>query len=574
MGGKAVSRSESRDSMDVDVTYLTTQELRASLVAPLPAGAHLVAVLDTCHSGSLLDLKHYRCNRVPVPWLYRGKRNSEEPRNMVGRPPPNPLSDRRTRSSSPQRSQHASQATQQNRRDLGPARLVHALFPFLHIHLDGPHTRWHRQRARPPRVLDAHVDPPDEEAHCESPVGQFPCNGWRRNLEGHSTWVAPDADDEVKADVVSLASCKDSQLAWEADGASITSSLVDLLRENSHQSLKEVFIPISHATYSLALMRHSGSQAYKHNRKAYTAILKPAKRRSIISVMCDPPASSTPSSRSSTYTSTGLTRAGTGSGPAKGPLARLRNVCASARPRAASLSLSLSIPTPAEDKENLTSGAVGPVLPAFSKLTWILPDEEAHCESPVGQFPCNGWCRNMEGHSMAPDADDEMKADVVSLASCKDSEIMWEDGDVKSMTASLVEILRRDPHPSLKDVLVHISHAMYTHTRINRHKQFLANITENISKRQRTMSLVHPDLPPTIAVSPTFPVPRKPSFAARRMDDIKPLKQLLIEYGKSEECDMDSVRNPELTSARPPDMNRHSNSTQQHYSMFDYQWKM
>jgi hypothetical protein len=70
------------------------------------------------------------------------------------------------------------------------------------------------------------------------------------------------------------------------------------------------------------------------------------------------------------------------------------------------------------------------------------------------------------------------------------------------------------------------------------------------------MSLVHPDLPPTIAVSPTFPVPRKPSFVARRMDDVKRLKQLLIECSKSEECDLDSVQNPELTSARPLDMNR------------------
>jgi hypothetical protein len=173
---------------------------------------------------------------------------------------------------------------------------------------------------------------------------------------------------------------------------------------------------------------------------------------------------------------TGLTRAGTGSGPAKGSLARLRNASASARARAASLSLSLSIPAPAQDMENLTADAVGPVLPALSKLTWILPDEEAHCESPVGQFPCNGWCRNLEGHStcVAPDADDEVKADVVSLASCKDSQLAWEP----SMTSvglsffrflfcallmrsrqSLVDLLRENPHQSLKDVLIQIRYS-------------------------------------------------------------------------------------------------------------------
>jgi hypothetical protein len=88
-------------------------------------------------------------------------------------------------------------------------------------------------------------------------------------MEGHSTCVAPDADDEVKADVVSLASCKDSQLAWEADGVSMTSvgdsslpffggalltwgsrqSLVDLLRENPHRSLKDVLISIRYAAF-------------------------------------------------------------------------------------------------------------------------------------------------------------------------------------------------------------------------------------------------------------------------------------------------------------------------------------
>jgi hypothetical protein len=81
-----------------------------------------------------------------------------------------------------------------------------------------------------------------------------------------------DADDEVKADVVSLASCKDSQLAWEADGVSMTSvgdsclffwgvidwcspqSLVDLLRENPHQSLKDVLIHIRYAAFSVSIL--------------------------------------------------------------------------------------------------------------------------------------------------------------------------------------------------------------------------------------------------------------------------------------------------------------------------------
>ncbi|KAJ7910890.1 caspase domain-containing protein [Mycena leptocephala] len=404
--------------LDGEEMKIIDNELHASLVAPLPAGAHLVAVLDTCHSGSLLDLKHYRCNRVPVPWLYRGRRNSEEPRNRVV-----------------------------------------------------------RQGAR------------------------------------------------------------------------------------------------------LLTLSQTGGPAHQ----AHNARSTPSKRRSIISVMCDPPASSTPSSRSSTYTSTGLTRAGTGSGPAKGPLARLRNASASARARAASLSLSLSIPAPAQDKENLTADAVGPVLPAFSKLTWILPDEEAHCESPVGQFPCNGWCRNMEGHStcVAPDSDDEVKADVVSLASCKDSQIAWE-ADGVSMTSSLVDLLRENPHRSLKDVLISISHATHSlalvrHGRSQAHKRnrkdYTARLARTIARLENrsTVSLNVPsspvaDTPPNarLAPRPTFPnafpaaktQDKKGGFVQRVGKQLASLKQKLLDVGKDRGYDMDMFQNPELASPRPLDMNR------------------
>jgi hypothetical protein len=80
----------------------STQEIHKILVVPLPIGSRLVTVLDTCHSGSLLgtpvsrclsspllivlhvDLKHYRCNRVWIPWLYKGTRSSEAYHSMIG----------------------------------------------------------------------------------------------------------------------------------------------------------------------------------------------------------------------------------------------------------------------------------------------------------------------------------------------------------------------------------------------------------------------------------------------------------------------------------------------------------
>ncbi|KAG2008846.1 hypothetical protein CC2G_014232 [Coprinopsis cinerea AmutBmut pab1-1] len=47
--------------------------LRRHLIKPLPWGSRFLAVMDCCHSATLLDLKHHRCNRVNT-WPSRGRR--------------------------------------------------------------------------------------------------------------------------------------------------------------------------------------------------------------------------------------------------------------------------------------------------------------------------------------------------------------------------------------------------------------------------------------------------------------------------------------------------------------------
>ena len=42
------------------------------------------ALLDTCHSGTLLDLPHYHCNSVYVPWRSKGKRRTKSWQNVTG----------------------------------------------------------------------------------------------------------------------------------------------------------------------------------------------------------------------------------------------------------------------------------------------------------------------------------------------------------------------------------------------------------------------------------------------------------------------------------------------------------
>lgn len=47
---------------------LLDNKFRQYLIDPLPIGVHLTALVDTCHSATMLDLDHYNCNKVYYPW--------------------------------------------------------------------------------------------------------------------------------------------------------------------------------------------------------------------------------------------------------------------------------------------------------------------------------------------------------------------------------------------------------------------------------------------------------------------------------------------------------------------------
>ncbi|KDQ53170.1 hypothetical protein JAAARDRAFT_210126 [Jaapia argillacea MUCL 33604] len=50
-----------------DFIAIPDDDLKAILVDPLPVGSSLVAIIDCCHSGTMLDLPHSRCN-IAYPW--------------------------------------------------------------------------------------------------------------------------------------------------------------------------------------------------------------------------------------------------------------------------------------------------------------------------------------------------------------------------------------------------------------------------------------------------------------------------------------------------------------------------
>ncbi|KAJ7057686.1 caspase domain-containing protein [Mycena amicta] len=280
---------------DGEDAKIVDDELHRRLVAPLPEDSSLVAVLDTCHSGSLLDLRHYRCNRVVVPWRFRGKHDSADmdarygtvrrnarlatlpppqPQQPPGGvPPPGPFAS--SASGSGSRSQ-VRQSTASSCSS-GPiaARIKKALpgLPRLQTRPLTLKEDKNKETADPghasailsglTRVLQ---EEGDNGVFCESPTAVF-CDGWCRKKK---TRYIADLINPVKADVISLASCKDSQQAWEGEGGiSMTSCLVDLLRKRRDLTLEDVLLSMSHATYNIAVARHASTKKFRLARKQW-----------------------------------------------------------------------------------------------------------------------------------------------------------------------------------------------------------------------------------------------------------------------------------------------------------------
>ncbi|KAJ7484412.1 caspase domain-containing protein [Mycena latifolia] len=231
-------------------------ELHSVLVAPLPTGVHLVAVLDTCHSAGLLDLEHYCCNRVFVPWTLARSESLEIQNRPVRH------SDARifhlpvqTKFKTPPLQTHVppiSPPRPQTRRSvlsrLGhpPVALGSAPRTYAHV-ADVPFARLRnsplgaRATSSGPKEGDTSTWMLPEEDWCSEPPPMFGCSGWCRY---DSTYELP----MDHADVISLAFPRAPQCAEQ--GQSLASSLVEILRRNPNQSLKNVMTHICHASYS------------------------------------------------------------------------------------------------------------------------------------------------------------------------------------------------------------------------------------------------------------------------------------------------------------------------------------
>ncbi|KAH9998768.1 peptidase C14, caspase domain-containing protein [Russula vinacea] len=245
---EAVKDQNEEDDMDEmiitsDEEHIIDDELKEILVDPLPVGCTLLAILDTCHSGTLLDLPHYHCNDVYVPWQSKGERrtltlqnanvrrqatgfanSSEPPLSIEGA-----IEGDQPGVQSLQLDTQSGESRTTVRREVSPTR--------------GRHRDTRRPRER--MLFSSQV-------RYASPEARFVCDGWCK------------FSDDSHANVLSLSACSDLQRAWEGPKGSLTTVLCNYLKEYSSPSYSALMAHINFQLHDNALAMHEYT---RHERK-------------------------------------------------------------------------------------------------------------------------------------------------------------------------------------------------------------------------------------------------------------------------------------------------------------------
>ncbi|KAF9460212.1 caspase domain-containing protein [Collybia nuda] len=242
---------------------ITDNELRRHLVDSLPIGANLVAIFDSCHSASLLDLEHFRCNRVYVPWISKGKRRSDSQWNANVRRQALGVTRTLIR---PRVSTHRTSVAVSSRHVYQTKRInvssVRSRRTSIDQLLYTSSSDYKKLSIRTKSLsfksdIEKWYDTPESPIQrCESPASMWPCTGWCPPTSPH------------EANVISLAACKDDQLSWEdLDGASMTQVLVNILKNDPNPRLVDMLMSVSHELHSFYLRLHGHAREYRKNLK-------------------------------------------------------------------------------------------------------------------------------------------------------------------------------------------------------------------------------------------------------------------------------------------------------------------
>lgn len=247
----------------VDDEIIIDNELNDILVTPLPAGSSLFALLDTCHSGTLLDLPHYYCNSVFYPWRSKGKRRTNSWQNVTVRRNAAYIQDPFLPNPSPYPSPGISSVLAQSKPTEGKPSVL-PIFVSIPLSVD------RRVAPSPMEVAARHLRDyylPSSPLFCASPTSRLACDGWCK----------PDPNTNAPT-VVSLSACSDNQRSWEAYDGSLTRIVCSFLEQNQRPSYKDLMTHVNFKLHATALLLHEWTRSEKMKLKEH-AVAEMAKKK-------------------------------------------------------------------------------------------------------------------------------------------------------------------------------------------------------------------------------------------------------------------------------------------------------
>ncbi|KAJ7775646.1 caspase domain-containing protein [Mycena maculata] len=528
--------------MDGEDQKIMDNELRRHLVDALPIGSSLVAVFDSCHSASLLDLAHYRCNRVYVPWISKGRRRSDElwNANVRRRALMLPLSP----AGSPPATR-ANTHTNLNALPLPPPPPPPTKGEKAARRATRRATREMRELAQLLEGADL-ASPNEVPTRTNSPEVRSPLGDavvtTRRIYEAART--SPQRVRAWRTDVGELA-----VLGERGEGA---------------EGVPEV--------------QRAGTEGENDGRGERDGAKEKARRRR--RARASLPLLSSFSLGSGSFSRAGSTHRENGQ-PAAGEGVQRRTAVVRARAVSVAVDKENASPAPVVVKKD---SAVQPrpqlqLQTERRPVSWLDPEPDAGeraCESPEPVWACEGDKCREPGHGH----EEGDRAEVISLASCKDYQLSWEDADGGSMTRELVRILERDPHPTLRTLVTNVSHALHRmslerHMETRRYKRDCKKYAAYLERRRAAQLHPHPAPAPqtddsasatvadsasaSVSVAPSVPTTHPPSRTNTRRKTRPKAPQVKAKsegFATAPVYDMDNFQDPQVASHHPLDMER------------------